>query len=284
MSVRRRRTFEDTPSSGVRRSAQVRPGVRLRLRAFILSGRLLSVALLVIVLYMAVTMTWSSVYTVRNVVVEGATTMSTQRVTEIANVVDLPIWQVDSGAIVDRLQTNPYVISASVYVQLPDTVRVVLREQQSEIRWKSGEWYLIVNPEGKILGVDTSVVLTSTLVIYDERSASLTTGDTIDSEILALARDLYLRLPADAATPIARISWDDQRGMSIRTPTDQLVIFGRRERLDEKIALLAALQKSNTTFAFADLRPLTPYYRLDIPVMFLAPTTEILSDTTTIQP
>lgn len=284
MSVRRRRTFEETPASGVRRSAQVRPGVRLRLRAFIMSGQLLSVILLITVLYVAITMTWSSAYTVRNVIVEGATTMSSQRVTEIANVVDMPIWQVDSEAIAARLQTNPYVISAAVYVQLPDTVRVVLREQQSEIRWKSGEWYLIVNPEGKILGIDTSVVLTGTLVIHDERSASLSTGDTIDSEILSLARDLYLRLPADAATTVTRISWDDQRGMSIRTATDQLVIFGRRERLDEKIALLAALQTSNTAFAFADLRPLTPYYRLDIPVMFLAPTAEILSDTTTIQP
>jgi hypothetical protein len=57
-----------------------------------------------------------------------------------------------------------------------------------------------------------------------------------------------------------------------------------RDRLDEKIALLASLQKSNTQFAFADLRPLTPYYRLDIPVMFLAPTSGPITDTTTIEP
>lgn len=284
MSSQRRRSFEDTPSAGVRRGAQVRPGMRLRLRAFVTSGRLLSVVLLVVVLYFTVNMMWSSAYFVRNIVVEGATTMSTQRVSEIADVIDVPIWQVDGDAIAARLQTNPYVISASVYVQLPDTVRVVLREQQSEIRWKSGEWYLIVDPEGKVLGIDTAVVLSDTLVIHDEANSSLATGDTVDSEVLSLARDVYLRLPADAGVAVGRISWHDQRGLSVRTVQDQLILIGMRDRLDEKIALLATLQKSNTPFAFADLRPLTPYYRLDIPVMFLAPTNEPITDTTTIQP
>ncbi len=284
MSSQRRRSFEDTPSAGVRRGAQVRPGVRLRIRDFVLSGRLLSVMLLVVVLYFTVTMMWSKAYFVRNIIVEGATTMSTQRVSEIANVIDVPIWQVDGEAIATRLQTNPYVISASVYVQLPDTVRVVLREQQSEIRWKSGEWYLIVNPEGQVLGIDTSVVLTDTLVIHDEGNTSLVAGDMIDSDVLSLARDVYLRLPADAGIVVSQINWHDQRGLSVRTATNQLVLIGMRDRLDEKIALLTTLQQSNTEFAFADLRPLTPYYRLDIPVMFLAPTSGPITDTTTIQP
>jgi cell division septal protein FtsQ len=284
VSSQRRRSFEDTPSSGVRRGAQVRPGMRLRLRAFIVSGRPLSVMLLIIVLYFTITMMWSNTYFVRTIVVEGATTMSTQRVSEIANVIDMPIWQVDDEAIAARLKTNPYVISASVYVQLPDTVRVVLREQQSEIRWKSGEWYLIVDPEGKVLGIDTAVVLSDTLVIHDEQNNSLVAGDMIDSDVLSLARDVYLRLPADAGVAINRISWHDQRGLSVRTASNQLVLIGMRDRLDEKIALLASLQKSNTQFAFADLRPLTPYYRLDIPVMFLAPTSGPITDTTTIEP
>lgn len=284
MSSQRRRSFEDTPSSGVRRSSQVRPGARLRLRAFVLSGRPLSVMLLVMVLYFAVTMMWSNTYFVRTIVVEGATTMSTQRVSEIANVIDMPIWQVDGQAIAARLQTNPYVISAAVSVQLPDTVRIVLHEQQSEIRWKSGEWYLIVDPEGKVLGIDTAVVLTDTLVIHDEQNNSLAAGDVIDRDVLSLARDVYLRLPADAGVSINRINWHDQRGLSVRTANNQLVILGMRDRLDEKIALLATLQKSNTEFAFADLRPLTPYYRLDIPVMFLAPTGVPITDTTTVEP
>ena len=284
MSSQRRRSFEDTPSTGVRRGAQVRPGVRLRIRAFVLSGRLLSVILLVVVLYVSVTMMWSRAYVVRNIVVEGATTMSTQRVSEIADVIDMSIWQVDGTAIAARLQTNPYVISASVAVQLPDTVRVVLREQKSEIRWKSGERYLIVDPEGKVLGIDSAVVLSDTLVIHDERNTLLVAGDTVDSEALSLARDVYLRLPADAGITISQINWHDQRGLSVRTVFDQLILIGMRDRLDEKIALLATLQKSNTEFAFADLRPLTPYYRLDIPVMFLAPTSEPMTDTTTIQP
>lgn len=284
VNSRRRRPSEYTPAGGVRRSTQVRPGARLRMRSFVTSGRILSVVLLIVVCYFAVSMTWSASYTVRSVVVEGATTMSTQRVSEIANVVDMPIWLVDGRAIEARLRTNPYVVRAAVHVELPDTVRIVIQEQQSEVRWKSGEWYLIVDPEGNVLGIDTAVVLTDTLVIYDESPTTLAAGDTIDSEVLALARDVYLRVPADAGVPIAQINWNNQRGLSVRTTTNQLVLFGTRERIDEKIAMLAMLKKSNAQFAFADLRPLTPYYRLDIPVMFLAPTTEPISDTTTIQP
>lgn len=284
MNAHRRRSYEQTPPSGVRRGTHVRPGMRLRLQAFVMSGRLLSVVLLGIVLYFAVTMMWSNTYMVRHVVVEGATTMSTQRVSEIADVMDIPIWQVDGDAIAARLKTNPYVVSADVHVQLPDTVRVELREQQSEIRWKSGDWYLIVDAEGAVLGIDSAVVLTDTLVIYDDRNIALVAGDTVDSTVLALARDVYLRLPADAGVTINRIHWHDQRGLSVRTATDQLILIGTGDRLDEKIALLASLQQSNTAYAFADLRPLTPYYRLDIPVMFLAPTTAPISDTTTIQP
>jgi hypothetical protein len=141
-----------------------------------------------------------------------------------------------------------------------------------------------VNPEGQVLGIDTSVVLTDTLVIHDEGNTSLVAGDMIDSDVLSLARDVYLRLPADAGIVVSQINWHDQRGMSVRTATNQLVLIGMRDRLDEKIALLTTLQQSNTEFAFADLRPLTPYYRLDIPVMFLAPTSGPITDTTTIQP
>jgi hypothetical protein len=135
-----------------------------------------------------------------------------------------------------------------------------------------------------VLGIDSAVVLSDTLVIHDERNTLLVAGDTVDSEALSLARDVYLRLPADAGITISQINWHDQRGLSVRTVFDQLILIGMRDRLDEKIALLATLQKSNTEFAFADLRPLTPYYRLDIPVMFLAPTSEPMTDTTTIQP
>jgi cell division protein FtsQ len=257
----------------------VRPGRRILLIEFVQSGRIISLGLVLVVLYYAVQMLWSGMYVVQTVNVEGAATMSRQRVSELAAVNGMPIWSVDPNAIRARLLANPYVTSASVQVQLPDAVLITITEQKSEIRWKSGQWYLIVNGEGELLGIDSAVVLTDTIVINDDSGKKLKAGDTVDSKVIALARDMALRLPADAGVVIARLGWDPRRGMHVRTSTGELVLFGRSDRLDEKIAILKQLRAQKAEFAFADLRPLTPYYRADIPLSEVITETPVLSET-----
>ncbi|MFN5932953.1 MAG: cell division protein FtsQ/DivIB, partial [Roseiflexaceae bacterium] len=156
-------------------------------------------------------------------------------------------------------------------------------EQQSEIRWKSGQWYLLVNSEGEILGIDSAVVLTGTLVINDDSGQKLVPGDTVDPDILALARDVSLRVPAETGLTVNRVGWDPIRGVSFRAGAGELILVGRPERLDEKLALLRQLRDTKAEFAFVDLRPLTAYYRLDIPVSALVTDTlDVLTDSTVI--
>jgi len=274
----RRRPVNDNPSPPRRRRG-VRPGNLILLIEFVQSGRIISLGLVLVVLYYAIQMLWSGMYVVQTVNVAGAVTMSRQRVSELAAVNGMPIWSVDPDAIRARLLANPYVTSAAVQVQLPDAVLITITEQKSEIRWKSGQWYLIVNGEGELLGIDSAVVLTDTIVINDDSGKKLKAGDTVDSKVIALARDMALRLPADAGVVIARLGWDPRRGMHVRTSTGELVLFGRSDRLDEKIAILKQLRAQKAEFAFADLRPLTPYYRADIPLSEVITETPVLSET-----
>lgn len=278
MSAERRRPLNDSPPSARRRRG-VRLGARMLLLEFIKSGRIISLGLVLVVLYFAVQMLWSGTYVVQTIEVAGAATMSRQRVSELAAVSGMPIWSVDPDAIRARLLANPYVTSASIQVQLPDVVLITITEQKSEIRWKSGQWYLIVNGEGELLGIDSAVVLTNTIVINDDSGKKLKAGDTVDSKAIGLARDLVLRLPVDAGVVIARLGWDSRRGMYVRTSDGALVLFGESNRLDEKIAILKQLQTNNAEFAFVDLRPLTPYYRADVPLNETITEIEILSDT-----
>lgn len=278
MSSMRRRPANDNPPPPRRRRG-VRPGNRILLIEFVQSGRIISLGLVLVVLYYAIQMLWSGTYVVQTVNVVGAVTMSRQRVSEIAAVNGIPIWSVDADTIRARLLANPYVTSASVQVQLPDTVLITITEQKSEIRWKSGQWYLIVNGEGELLGIDSAVVLTDTIVINDDSGKKLKTGDMVDSNVIGLARDMALRLPADAGVVIARLGWDPRRGMHVRTSTGEMVLFGGSERLDEKIAILKQLRAQKAEFVFADLRPLTPYYRADIPLSEVITETPVLSET-----
>lgn len=277
-SGRRRFTTADTPPT--RRRRGVRPGRRLQIQQFIQSGRIVSLALLVGVVWYAMHMLWSDAYVVRTVHVLGAATMSQQRVIEMTEIADMPIWSVQAETVRARLLANPYVTSASVEIQLPDTVTITVSEQQSEIRWKSGQWYLLVNGEGEILGIDSAVVLTDTLVINDDSGKKLTPGDRVNPDILALARDVSLRVPAETGLAIKRIGWDPLRGVTFRSSAGELVLIGTIDRLDEKLALLRQLHASKAEFGFVDLRPLTAYYRLDVPPSaMITETSDVITST-----
>jgi len=173
-SVRRRPANDNPPP--LRRRRGVRPGSRILLIEFVQSGRVISLGLVLVVLYYVIQMLWSGLYVVQTVNVAGAVTMSRQRVSELAAVNGMPIWAVDPDAIRARLLANPYVTSASVQVQLPDTVLITITEQKSEIRWKSGQWYLLVNGQGELLGIDSAVVLTDKNVINDDSGEKTHSG------------------------------------------------------------------------------------------------------------
>lgn len=260
---RRRTTIPDTPVP--RRRGAVRPGTRVQIQQFIQSGRILSVVILVVVLWYAMHILWSDTYVVRTVNVVGAATMSRQRVIDMTQIADMPIWSIQPDTVRARLLQNPYVTNVSVEIQLPDTVTITLTEQQSKIRWKSGAWYLLVNGEGEIIGVDSAVVLTDTVVINDDSGQKLTPGDHVDPDVLALARDVILRVPAETGLAVKRVGWDPLRGVTVRAGAGELILLGTADRLDEKLALLKQLHATKAEFGFVDLRPLTAYYRLDIP-------------------
>lgn len=278
MSAVRRRPLNDSPPP-IRRRRGVRPGSRILLIEFVQSGRIISLVIVLIVLYFAVQMLWSGKYVVQTVKVDGAATMSRQRVSELAAVNGMSIWAVDPNAIRARLLANPFVTSASVQVRLPDSVLITITEQKSEIRWKSGQWYLIVNGEGDLLGIDSAVVLTDTIVINDDSGKKLKAGDKVDSTVISLARDMTLRLPIDAGVVIARLGWDPRRGMHVNTSNGEFILFGDSARLDEKIAILKQLRTMKADFGFADLRSKTPYYRADVPQGELITVTKELSTT-----
>lgn len=278
------RPIRTRPSTANRRPEGVRPGVRIRMLAFLGTGRPLSLVVLAAALWYSVSLLQSPAYLVKTVTVTGASTLSAQRVAELSGAVGAPIWALDPDAIAATIRKSPYVVSADVTLRLPNTVTVTLNEHASEIRWKNGAAFLIVNPQGEILGVDPAVVITGTLIINDDSAVLLQPGDTLDPRIVALAQTVSQRVPTEARLDVARIGWDERRGISVVTADNRTILFGTIDRIDEKLAILAQLHREQSSFAFADLRSLTPYYRDDIPFTETITQTLVLSDTVTPQP
>jgi cell division septal protein FtsQ len=276
VSSQRPRTTRPTPSA--RRPEGVRPGVRIQAWTYLRTGRPFSIILLFVVLWSIYAIWNNPAFTVSAVTVTGASTLSSERVAELTGAVGASIWSLDAQTMRTAILASPYVVSANVAVYLPNTVTVSLNEHESEIRWKNGSSYLIVDPTGALLGIDPAVVITGTLIINDDSAVSLSPGDTVDAQIVTLARVISQRLPTEAGIEIARIGWDERRGISVVSATGQTMLFGTLERIDEKLALLAQLNDENAVFAFADLRSLTPYYRADIPFTETITQTLVISD------
>jgi cell division septal protein FtsQ len=262
----------------------VRPGARLRAAAYVATGRPLSIIVLCAVIAYAYVLARNPDYIVKTVTVTGAATLSSDRVTELTGAVGAPVWSLDAESMRTAILKSPYVVSADVSIRLPNLVSVSLNEHASEIRWKNGSSFLIVNPEGELLGIDPAVVITGTLVINDDSAVLLTPGDTVDPNIITLARVAAQRLPTEAGISIARIGWDERRGISVLTEAGQTILLGTLDRIDEKLALLAQLHAEQASYAFADMRSLTPYYRDDIPMTETITQTLVLSDTVTAVP
>jgi cell division protein FtsQ len=252
--------------------------------SYLLTGRPLSILLCGVALWYGVSLLQNPAYVVKTVTVTGASTLSAARVSELTGAIGQPVWALDAAAIAATIRQSPYVVSADVAINLPNTVTVTMNERASEVRWKNGSLYLIIDDSGEILGIDPAVVITGTLIINDDSAVLLQPGDRVAADIIPMARSVAQRFPAEVKLDIARLGWDERRGISVITADNRTILLGTSARIDEKLAILAQLVSEQSAFAFADVRSMTPYYRDDIPFTETITQTLVLSDTVTPQP
>jgi cell division protein FtsQ len=241
----------------------VRPGPRRTLGAWLASGRLVSLVLLIGTLGYMLYIFRAPSFIVRDVRVEGAQALSQRAIVELADAHDRSIWLVDTGQIADRLKTNAYVEEASAILTLPDRLTIRVKERQPELRWRASGTLYLVDRNGRVLDTDATLPLTNTLVIEDRSGQALKPNDQLDVDALELGRLLMLRLPAEIGLAPASIGWDTGTGVFVTTPDGRMIVFGHNDDLDNKLTVLGTLVKDGTAFTYLDLRPRTPFYRND---------------------
>jgi cell division protein FtsQ len=258
MAARRR-------ARGPRNGPMVIPGPRRAFGVWFASGRIFSLPLLIAALGGLLYIATAARFTVSDIRVEGAQTLSSRDVAELAGARGTSIWLVDTQRIVERLQTNAYVERAHAFVTLPDRLTIAVDERRPELRWRSGGALYLLDADGRVLSADETTALTNTLVIEDHSNHPLRPNDQVDPAALKLGRMLALRLPAELHLAPASIGWDGNNGMVVTTADGRTIIFGQNDDLDDKFTILRALIADGTAFTLLDLRPNTPFYRNDAP-------------------
>ena len=241
----------------------VRPGPKRAVGAWVASGRVASLLLLIGALGGLLYIATSPRFTVRQVVVEGAQALTQDKVAELADARGQSIWLLDTKQVVDRLQGNAYIERASVSVALPDQLSIVVSERRPEVRWQSGSTRYLLDADGRVLDADETTPMSDTLVIEDRSNRLLKPNDMVDPDALKLSRVLSLRLPAELGLQPARITWDADNKIAVATADSRTIIFGTSDNLDSKLLVLGTLLKDQTPFTQLDLRPSTPFYRND---------------------
>jgi cell division protein FtsQ len=240
------------------------PGPRHVLRAWVTSGRIVSLALVIAALGGFGLIALSDRFTITDVQVTGAQILQPETVVELAGVTGQSVWFVDTTGITERLKVSPYVEQARVSVEIPDRIEITLVERRPEVRWQLGGTRYLVDATGLVLGVDSSLPLSNTLVIEDRSIDRLIKpSDRLDPDVLKLAQTLAVRLPQELQVQPHTIGWDNDKGLFVTMIDQKMIIFGRSERLDQKLAVLAMLLGDQTPFVMLDLRPANPYYRTD---------------------
>jgi len=248
-----------------RAGSAVRPGPRRAIGSWIASGRIASLLLLIAALGGLLYIASAPRFTVREIAVEGAQAMKSSAIAELTGARGQSIWLVDTRQIVERLKRSAYIEQAQVSVALPDRLSITVSERRPEVRWLSGGTLYLLDANGRVLDTDASAPISNTLVIEDRSNQPLEPNDMVDTDALKLGRVLSLRLPAELGLRPAQIGWNLDTRIFITTTDNRMIIFGRSDNLDDKLSVLGTLLKDRTAFTLLDLRPVTPFYRNDVP-------------------
>jgi cell division protein FtsQ len=252
-------------SRAARAGSAVRPGPRRAVGSWVASGRIASLLLLIAALGGLLYIATAPRFTVRQIAVDGAQSMKSSAIADLADVRGQSIWLVDTRQIVERLERNAYIEQAQASVALPDRLTITVSERRPEVRWLSGGTLYLLDASGRVLDTDTTEPISSTLVIEDRSNRPLHPNDMVDTDALKLGPVLSLRLPAELGIRPAHIGWSLDTKIFITTADNRMVIFGRSDNLEDKLSVLGALLKDRTAFTLLDLRPVTPFYRNDVP-------------------
>lgn len=176
---------------------------------------------------------FSSVVAVREVTVEGNTTVSAVRIEKAARApIGRQLARVDLAAIRARVETIPAVKSVEVSRAWPDTVAITVTERVA---------VAVVDRGAGLQGVDEEGVLFGTHATRPEALPLVQTAPDVKTEALAEAARVVTSLRSDIAARVDRVEVETVDRIRLRLAGGRTVMWGSAENSAQKAAVLAVL-------------------------------------------
>lgn len=200
-------------------------------------NRWIALAVVVALVAGAIALVVSPVLDVDRIVVDGTETVDVEQVLDAAAVdTGTPLALVDLAAVRTQVRGLSGVAAASVTREWPDTVRVVVVEEEPLVRVRSGGTEAVVASTGALLAEAEG---SGSLPLLELPGGALGDADRLPDE-LAPALVVYARMPEALRTTLASGRVDDAGSMWFDLADGATVRFGPVQDVPAKLAALQA--------------------------------------------
>lgn len=181
---------------------------------------------------------------IQEVTVEGTRLVDPEEVAAAAGLRGASILFPDTSGARGRIESESMVKSVSFERDWPRGMRIIVQERRPWGFWEARGQRHVIDEDGVVL--DRVLPDEGAPVIRDlDATHSLQVGDRVDSDAVALARELVEAAPQRLGLAVTTVEYRDRDGLTVVFKDGLRVTFGDGRDFDYKMAALKALLERN---------------------------------------
>jgi len=177
---------------------------------------------------------------VQEVTVEGTRLLDPEELAAAAGLYGASILFPDTGGARQRIESEPMVKSVTFERAWPRGMRIIVQERRPWGFWEARGQRHVIDEDGVVL--ERVLPDEGAPVIRDlDATQNLQAGDRVDSDAVALVRQLVEAAPQRLGLAVTTVEYRDQDGLTVVFDGGLQVTFGDGRDFDYKMAALKAL-------------------------------------------
>ena len=205
----------------------------------------------------------AAAFTVQRIEVSGARSSDQQQVLATAGVRGHNIFTVEPQEVAGRLAALPTVREAEVWAELPDRLVVRLVERQPLLIWQVNGARYTIDADGYVItDQPTEEQLRDLVTVRVAGSDPPQVGGRLEGDDVRTVVGMLRRLSQEPLFPLTGVEYAPRPGLVLRGEGGWRLILGDDARLEEKVAVAAALLQGERRWQTLDVTdPDRPVYR-----------------------